>query len=102
MPGLYATVKFAFKPEHPTFKIPVGALIIRSGPPYVAIVDHTTARLKQVKIGIDDGHWIEIVDGICEGDELIINPTDLTREGTPVNPVTISKDEERMLFNEKG
>jgi len=32
-PGLYAKVKIAFTPEKPTFRIPVGALILRSGPP---------------------------------------------------------------------
>jgi RND family efflux transporter MFP subunit len=101
MPGLYTQVKFTFTPEKPRFIIPVGALIIRSGPPLVAVVDHTTVHLKQVEIGLDNGNWFEIIDGICAGDEVIVNPTDRIREGTQVNPVTISAEEKKMMFKQK-
>jgi RND family efflux transporter MFP subunit len=99
MPGLYAQVRFAFTPEQKTYLIPVGALIVRSGPPFVAVVKTgNTVHLQQVEIGRDFGTTLEIISGICEDDEVITNPTDLIREGMQVTPTPLSKEEETSLM----
>lgn len=98
MPGLYAEVKFSFTPEQKTFIVPIGALIIRNGPPYLAVVNRNVVHLQQVTIGTDNGNWIEIVEGIHDGDQIIVNPTDLTRDGNIVKVVLITDEEKKMLF----
>lgn len=85
LPGLYAEVKFSFVPDTLTFIIPTSALIIRSGPPYVAIVDkHNQVRLQQVSIGLDLGKTLEITSGIKEHDVIIVNPGDRIKNGVVV------------------
>lgn len=85
LPGLYADVKFKFKPDRKSFVIPIGALIIRSGPPYVAIVtEDNTVRLQEVKIGRDFGSTIEIIEGLTEGDTIISPATAKVKEGIKV------------------
>lgn len=98
MPGLYAAVKFSFTPKHKTFSIPVGSLIIRSGPPYVAVVKNNKVHFQTVTIGTDNGRSIQILEGIQEGDLLIVSPTDRTLEGTAIQPILLTSDEENMLM----
>lgn len=98
MPGLYAEVKFSFIPIQKAFSIPVSALIIRSGPPFVALVKDNKVHLQTVKIGIDDGRTIQILDGLHDGDFLIISPTDRTLEGITVQPVLLTKEDQKMLL----
>jgi|688.fasta_scaffold05726_22 RND family efflux transporter MFP subunit len=88
-PGLYAEVKFSFKPYRDTFHIPVGALIIRDGPPHVALLqeDHTVT-LQEVQIGRDFGKSIQIIKGIHPGDRIILNPSYRIKNGTTVHPLS--------------
>lgn len=83
--GLYAEVHFNLKLQTPRFIIPNDAVIIRAGLPQVAVIDKDNIiHLKIVKIGIDNGKTVEISDGLNEGDEIVINPTDKIVEGVKV------------------
>ncbi len=85
LPGLYAEVKFKFPAEKKNFVVPVEAVIIRSGPPYIAVVDsHNKVHLQEVKIGRDYGSHVEIVQGLSNGDEIISRATDRIREGMEI------------------
>jgi len=83
--GLYTDVKFHLIPNEPTFIIPTTALVIREGPPQVAVLNETNVvHLQNVTIGRDYGKSIEIVWGLNEGEKIVTNPTDRIREGTQV------------------
>lgn len=85
MPGLYAEVKLKFSPEKTSFIIPIEALIIRSGPPFVALVDENNkVHFREVKLGRDFGTKVEIVEGLNAGDEIIALATDRIKEGMEV------------------
>lgn len=89
-PGLYAEVTFLFKPYAKSFNIPVSALIIRDGPPLVAVVkEDDTVVLQEVQIGRDFGKSLQIVKGIKEGDKIILNPNFKIKNGTKVKVVQI-------------
>jgi membrane fusion protein (multidrug efflux system) len=91
-PGLYAEVKFLFKPYRDTFIIPIAALIIRDGPPFLALLkDDDTVALQQVTIGRDFGKSIQIIKGLQEGDKVILNPNFRIRDGIKVK-VASSED----------
>jgi len=64
-PGMYADVKFRLVRPNPPFLLPSTAVIIRSGPPRVAVVDANGAvRLRQVELGRDFGSTIEVTSGL--------------------------------------
>jgi len=87
-PGLFADVKFFFPPNKNNFTIPIGALIIRDGPPMVALLkENDTVFLQQVHIGRDFGNSVQIIKGIKEGDCLIVNPNFKIKEGTKVKVI---------------
>ena len=80
--GLFAEVSFLFKPEQPYFIVPGAAVIIRAGDPKIAVLDdNNIVHLKTVKIGIDDGKSMQIIDGLETNDRIITNPTEKIKEG---------------------
>jgi RND family efflux transporter MFP subunit len=84
-PGIYAEVKFLFKPYRNSFNIPIGALIIRNGPPFVALVkEEDMVFLQEVHIGRDFGKSVQIVKGLKEGDKVILNPNFRIKDGIKV------------------
>jgi multidrug efflux pump subunit AcrA (membrane-fusion protein) len=85
LPGLYAEVKFKFKPEKKGFIIPIEAVIIRSGPPYVAMIDsHNKVHLQEIKIGRDYGAHVEVVEGLSDGDAIVSRANDRIKEGMEI------------------
>jgi RND family efflux transporter MFP subunit len=83
--GLYAEATLLLKPESVSFIIPAESLIIRSGPPVVAMVDdENKVVFKEVVIGRDFGRKIEIIDGLKESDKVIKAPYSKIIEGIKV------------------
>ena len=84
-PGLFGNVKFFMSPNEINFIIPTTAVIIRSGPTFVAVVDQdNSVHLKKVQIGRDYGSRVQIIYGLSPNDRIIINPTDRIQEGVKV------------------
>ncbi|MDB6081594.1 MAG: hypothetical protein JWO53_866 [Chlamydiia bacterium] len=87
--GLYAEVSFILKPDQPYFVVPVAAIIIRAGEPQVAVLDKKdVVHLKTVKIGLDYGKAMQIVDGVNENDRIVTNPSEKIIEGAQVQLLT--------------
>lgn len=83
--GLFGRVTFVLPQDSPVFRIPTTALVIRNGPPQVAVIDQDNiVHLKPVQIGLDYGKNVEIVSGLETGDRVITLPTSQIREGQKV------------------
>lgn len=91
-PGMYAQVKLDTNRIKPPLLIPGDALITRASGTLAAVVsaDHVI-HLQNVTVGRDYGNTIEVANGLEEGDAVVVNPTDVVREGAKVNPVPISE-----------
>src|SRR4029077_2164690 len=93
-PGMYAAVKFHVTLTNPPFLLPSTAVIIRSGPPLVAVVGADgVVHLRQVQLGRDLGSTIEIIGGLGERDTFILAPPDNLQEGTRVNPILTTQSQ---------
>lgn len=83
--GSYAQVTFKDDAKDPALVIPSNCLLFRAEGPTVGIVDASgRVTLHQVIIGRDFGRTLEIVSGVHEGDNVIINPGDSLVTGTLV------------------
>lgn len=92
VPGLYTEVKFSLKPDNQYFIVPTNSLIIRTGNPLIAVVDKDNiAHLKTVRIGLDYGLNIEIIEGLQPGDQVITNPSEKILDGSKVNVIGTTK-----------
>ena len=92
-PGMYGDVTFHVTRSNPPFVVPSTAVIIRSGPPRVAIVDADgTVHLQPVQLGRDFGSTIEVVSGLGEHDLVIAAPADGLQDRARVRPLAPSAE----------
>jgi multidrug efflux pump subunit AcrA (membrane-fusion protein) len=88
MPGMYTQVDLAVPRKDPPLAIPGDTLIVRGNGPQVAVVAADgSVHYQLVKLGRDFGDRLEVLSGLHEGDQLVVNPSDAVREGAKVKPV---------------
>jgi hypothetical protein len=69
--------------------IPGDTLVVRSNGPQVAVVGGDGAvHFQLIQLGRDFGDRLEVLSGVREGDQLVVNPSDVIREGAKVKPVS--------------
>ena len=95
-PGMYTDVKFHVTQPEPPWLVPSTAVIIRSGPPQVAVVrPDGVVHLQPVQIGRDLGANTEVIGGLGERDIFVVAPADSLQDGARVQPV-LPKDLQRL------
>jgi RND family efflux transporter MFP subunit len=88
MPGGYAEVDLAVPRKDPPLIIPADTLVVRSDGPQAAVVGPDNAvHFTRIQLGRDLGDRLEVLSGLEEGQQLVVNPSDLIREGVKVKPV---------------
>jgi RND family efflux transporter MFP subunit len=82
--GTYVDVAFNRKSQAPTLQIPREALVgsIKEAQVYVVAADNVV-KLRKITVGADNGAWLEVQEGLKEGEKVVttgqINLTDNTR-----------------------
>ncbi|HWX51115.1 MAG TPA: efflux RND transporter periplasmic adaptor subunit [Roseomonas sp.] len=73
LPGMYAEVEIAAKGGDPVVAVPNSA-VIDSGTQQVVILDRGEGRFepKEVKLGRRGGDFIEVREGVAEGDRVVV------------------------------
>jgi HlyD family secretion protein len=71
-------------------RIPAGALFQRDGTWQTFVIDGSHAALRTVKIGQSNGIDTEIVDGLHEGDRVIVYPGDRVTDGSRVRAIDVN------------
>src|SRR5438046_5180990 len=85
LPGSYATVRVPEVALRKLITLPDNTLIFRGKSVQVGIVDAKgVVQLRDVKVGRDFGVQSEILSGVSESDEVIVNPSDSLTTGTTV------------------
>ena len=88
--GSYAEVHLDIPAQSSTFLIPVNTLLFRSKGLHVGIVKDGKVVLTAVTPGRDFGNEIEIVNGLQQDDQIIVNPPDSLVSGQEVQIVQAS------------
>jgi multidrug efflux pump subunit AcrA (membrane-fusion protein) len=106
LPGMYTTVRFATNRVVPPFLVPEASLVVEADGPSLAMLRplsqqelekatatgldgavRTSARIvhfQKVQPGRDYGTTLEILDGLHDGDSVVVNPGDAVKEGAMV------------------
>jgi RND family efflux transporter MFP subunit len=91
LPGMYAQVNLSNKRVNPPLVVPSEALVVHSDGTLVALLGpDQTVHLQKITIGRDYGDRLEVINGLRDGDTIVLNPGDLAREGVKVEPVPVS------------
>jgi HlyD family secretion protein len=67
-------------------KVPTGALLRRGDAWYVFVVENGRAVLRRVKVGHMSRESGEVLDGLADGDEVVLHPSDRVENGIRVKP----------------
>ncbi|HLK69266.1 MAG TPA: efflux RND transporter periplasmic adaptor subunit [Bryobacteraceae bacterium] len=85
LPGAYTEVDLAVPRKNPPLLIPASTLVVRNDGPQAAVVSQDGAvHFARVQLGRDLGDHLEVLSGLEEGQQLVVNPSDLIREGVTV------------------
>ncbi len=84
--GMYAQAEITVD-EHTAPALPVTAVTTDGGRNIARMVENGVVKLTEVKIGIQDGAFVEIEDGLKTGDEVVAKAGAYVRDGDRVNPV---------------
>ncbi|MDH7464247.1 efflux RND transporter periplasmic adaptor subunit [Chitinophagaceae bacterium 26-R-25] len=85
--GTYVYVDFARKSNAPLLLIPRTALVESFKNPYVYVVENGKAVVRKITPGREIGNNIEVVDGINEGEEVVVNGQINLSEGASVKMI---------------
>lgn len=93
LPGMYAQVSLSIHRQHPPLIIPGDTLLIRPQGTMVATVrGDGSIHFQKVLLGRDFGKEVEVINGLVEGQALVVNANDSVQEGVKVNPVKLKED----------
>ncbi len=90
LPGMYALVDLNLIRKDPPLLIPGDAMLVRADGTLAAVVgtDHIV-RFQKIDVGRDFGDRVEVLSGLHNGDMVVVNPSDVVREGAKVNPTPL-------------
>jgi RND family efflux transporter MFP subunit len=85
--GSYAEVHLKVPAQSPTYLIPANTLLFRTENLQVGVVQNGKVVLKNVTAGHDFGSEIEVIAGLNDHDQVIVNPSDSLVSGQAVQVV---------------
>ena len=72
-----------------TLKAPAGAMFRRGEQWAVFVLDNGAARLRPIRVGRQSGTEAQILEGLREGEEIILYPSDRVQDGARVVRITL-------------
>ncbi|HGY90714.1 MAG TPA: efflux RND transporter periplasmic adaptor subunit [Planctomycetes bacterium] len=84
LPGGLAHVDVTLQGSDDALLLPLGVLVRRRGRAHVLVVEDGVVKKKTVRTGLDDGHQVEILDGLSLGDDVILRGQAGLQEGARV------------------
>lgn len=92
--GMYAKIHLVTEHKQNVTVVPYGTVVTQNGETYVFKVMHNgaenTVSLVPVQLGIRVDNFQEILEGIKEGDEIVIKGQSLLNNGAKVNVVSVA------------
>ena len=85
LPGAFGQVRFQLAQPREALIIPTNTLLFRAKGTQVALVSQNrTVHLQNVTLGRDFGTSAEVLSGLSQEDQIIVNPSDSISEGSSV------------------
>lgn len=94
-PGMFASVQLHFNAPDAGILISGDSVIPRAQGQFVAVVENSVVHLRPVHIGRDLGTQVYVTAGLNDGEQVIVNPTDVVQEGVRVRAQPAPKGQEK-------
>jgi membrane fusion protein (multidrug efflux system) len=86
-PGMFARVAIVYERKPDALQIPRTALLDGDGPPKVFVVKDGKAAERAVKLGLSNGAWIEVTEGLKDGEQVVVVGQGAVKPGAAVRIV---------------
>jgi RND family efflux transporter MFP subunit len=91
-PGMYARVQLTAERRDHALVVPRSAIVDLEGQRGVYVVDEaSTAHFKSIRTGLQDAEFVEVLDGLAEGERVVTVGTLALRDGDKVTLVSSGK-----------
>ncbi|UCF39754.1 MAG: efflux RND transporter periplasmic adaptor subunit [Gemmatimonadota bacterium] len=91
-PGMFIEVRLATEQRPNAVIVPEDAILPLSGADYVWVVsEEGTATRRQVRLGVRVPGFVEILDGVSVGEQVVVGGLERLSEGAPVNPMLVER-----------
>jgi RND family efflux transporter MFP subunit len=94
-PGMFASVQLKFSAPDPGILISGDSVIPRAQGQFLAVVENSVVHLRPIHMGRDLGTQVYATAGLNDGDQVIVNPTDIVQEGVRVKAQPAPKGQEK-------
>jgi hypothetical protein len=96
-PGMFARVAIVYERKPDALQIPRTALLDGDGPPKVFVVHDGKAAERAVKLGLSNGAMTEVVEGLKDGEQVVVVGQGAVKPGaavrivnTPARPAAVA------------
>lgn len=86
-PGAFVRVEIRTDTREDSILIPKRALLEEDGEQYVFVVEEDAARRLKVELGYQSGDQVEVVQGLSEGDRVVVAGQGTLRQGSKVRVI---------------
>jgi len=83
-PGMYARIRLILEEHDQVPLVPDQALLTYGGQTQAYVVNTDNARLRKVRIGLEEGNLNEVLDGLQPGERVVVRGKEMLRDGAPV------------------
>jgi membrane fusion protein (multidrug efflux system) len=86
-PGMFGRLSINYDQRADALVVPRTALLEDGSAPAVYVVRDDKALRAELKLGYDDAGWVEVRDGLKQGDEVVVAGKAALREGSTVKVI---------------
>ena len=86
-PGMFARIEVALKEKPNTLAVPREAVSEEGGKLFLFVVEGNQAFRRPVVTGIEQGQLIEVVEGLKDGDKVVIRGQESLRDGSAIRVI---------------
>ncbi|ASS75139.1 hypothetical protein CIG75_09200 [Tumebacillus algifaecis] len=86
-PGMIGQATVTLDPHHNVLAIPKAALLTDETGPFVLQIQNGTASIARLKLGYDNGTWVEVRSGLKNGDQVVYGGIERVQLGSPVKVI---------------
>ena len=86
-PGMFGRIRINYDQRANALVIPRNALLEDGGAPSAYVIRDGKASRITVKLGYTDGQWVEVREGLAEGEQVVVAGKAALREGSAVQVI---------------
>lgn len=92
-PGMFARLAIVHGARDGVLTMPRSALVEKGGERYVFVAHAGKAEKRTVRVGFQDSQWVEVLQGVQEGERVIVSGKVAIKDGTKVDVLDDPSDD---------